>query len=338
MNIEIKLKIALLFFDKIVIHSADVMRDQNVYKILKKYSSFITESVIEFLYSSSIETIEFDVIMKYATDKNEKGEKGLTYFINNQSFAKNVIELLQNSKNIIHRDYGMPSKERFIKLIQDDLKEQDLIQKDHSKGTSTLYQIIFNPDENGVTIQPEKARAFKEKIEDIIAGEEYSRQHILDDFDTILVNHDNNISPQPRSSGQRNKKESQYDVTSFHRNLVEERLCLLYANLNTSKHFIIDFHHEREKYLPFRVNTLDTYLRKFTKGKITAMQSISPEIIVSIRKSVDWKRFTADYFLSYFQWRSRQDTDVMNEEKKEISPVSHIGDYPELSTIILGGK
>lgn len=328
-DIERRLRVALLFFDKIIIHSADIIRDQKVYEILNKYRTFIKEEIIEFIYSSSIKTINYDVIINYVKRKNNDGEKGLIEFIDKTEFAKNVIELLNTSPNIVHRDYNIPSKEQFIKLVKDDLVEHKTFS---NNDPINLYQILFNFDEKGVKIQKEKAKSFKEKIDSIAAGEQYSRQHILNDFIEILGEPVDCLVQQP-SNGRKKSNESHYAVTKLHYSLVEERLCLLYANLNAHKHFIIDFHYEREKHSPFKVNTLETYFSLFTKRSISAIMWLSPTVIASVRKSKEWKWFVADYFLSYEQWRSQQYTDIMNV-RKEIFPINSIDNYSELSKIL----
>jgi len=337
-DIERKLKIALLFFDKIIVHFADIIRSKELYTVFNEYRRFIEEGNIDFLYSSSITEINQTAITAYATKKHKDGEKGLELFINDHNFANEAINLLSCSKRIVHRGYLRPSKEQFIDIVQKDLEKSETAQKFISpRGILTLYQILFAIDKNENKLPPHLVNTFIDKIENIAAGDTYSRQHILEDFDKIIGEKCMPIYSNNTHSARRQNQIKPLAVPPLHRDSIEERLCLLYANLNANTHFIIDFHPEREKYLPFRISTLDTYLGKFTRGRITAIQQLTPHLIENIRNSVDYKRFIADYFLSYRQWRIRQDTDIVNNIR-EIQPVNYIEDYhQDFSNMLKGG-
>ena len=142
-DIERKLKIALLFFDRIIIHFADLIRNEKICDILVKYKNFVSKGVIEFLYSSSIKVINVETIRAYVMLKKGEGEKGLDAFVSNTGFADKVVDLLNCSNRIIRRGYTTKSREQFIDLVKKDMERTNAPYRKSARGTSTLYEIIL---------------------------------------------------------------------------------------------------------------------------------------------------------------------------------------------------
>lgn len=184
-----QLEIGLILSDGVIIHSAEVLRSQVVYNILKDYEDLIEDGSIKLLFSSKVNDIKED-FKSYIEEKireysiSEYGERetaSLSDVEKDEERVERTIELLSKCPYMVKRDGDGTSN--LEELINNDLDSKAmgvvLNKKEYTslnliKYNYSLFQLLnakYVEKESIFEILPEGIRqSVVEKIEQLVNG------------------------------------------------------------------------------------------------------------------------------------------------------------------------
>jgi len=333
---EERLKIALLFFDKVILHFSDPMRDEDVLKILESYQWFLKEGRIVFLYSTSIKQIDYDSILDYAKLKKGEGEHGLDAFIDKRVFADKVVALLQMSKVNYHRNVSKnnTSRQQFFDLVKGDIGEDEMTQDEYKKRAKQVERDKYNLGNIGLSLRdliyrkysvkgkPEYTKAIADEIFNRIcerAVAQYSRQHIRNDCEEILKKHFKDDS-----------------FLKLFLTGVDIRLCYLYAKLNSGDNHMMAIFPKDEFYSYLKPTTFNEYLTSTVTN--SGVDKLCPSVLERLftEKKDILQLYIKNYLINYSSWVATKSFEGQGKIKAHWkNGHSYIGS--ELDSI-LGGK
>jgi len=288
-RIESRLKIACLFFDRIIIHSVDIMRDQKICSIIKNYSPFIKDKKILFFYSSKISAVDQSQIRAYIQKRKRQGEEGLDNILDDAEYFSQVMEILKSSPYIVVRKHDEDKSHdrqdhNFIKRVQFDLPH-DSTKKPITAGEygkATLYDIF-------------DGKKFLDALRSAIQIESvHSRKQIIDFAKKV-------------------KGKGKVEWLKH----IEARLCILFARMNSSSNFMIDFDFlsNKKSESAFSVRFFQDYFASLLGlSSFNINNDLSIDLLELLKKHDRLQVLIADYMQSYVQWKSSKDTGVSTGE------------------------
>jgi hypothetical protein len=294
-SVKDHLKTTLLFFNKVVVHAVDIIRDEQILLILNEFSEYIKQGNILFLYPNSISEISINNLSVYVNDKIKQGEEGLEKFANDKRFAKEVVELLTKSNIMLHRNQltekseDKSNRSEFYRLVLNDLVGDDKAKKTASEEAS-LYQIMHSS-----RLAKSHIESLTTALDRIPRSNPFSRKHFIDLFKSIV-----GFPTNETSAG----KKKTFDELFFK---IEERLCVLFSKLNAGNHFVVYSYFGKERSYLYYSDTVDRFIDeryRTDKNSLSPVRDLTPEEIMEFKKSpVKWMRFKLCYFCSYAKWK-----------------------------------
>lgn len=316
LDISNRLYLALLLFDRVVMHCSDPLRSIEVFNVLQNNKQFIKSGNILFVFSRRINNIERDY-KKYIQDKIiEYGKnpssvidvESLTQQHINDEYYKKVIKLLNCSYFLVKKEKEGISG--FKDLIKTDLEESENIimeGDDFSRSyirihNLSLFQLLnFKYYKNNILkslFNQEKIKEFISNwIEDAENGVPFSRHIIIKKLKDSIIEDDKDAIKLSRQI---------IDV-------IETRLALLYSKLNFNGHQIILFHPATEKRSIYSWKYFELF---FTKIADNNNIQLNQEIVKLIRESSEWELFRSEYLSCMATMNDYLHLSKKNESKK----------------------
>ena len=307
-NISCRLYMALLLFDKVILHCSDPLRSEIIYDLLSedKKLQFIENEDLLFVFSNSINDIEKDfkeyIIQKmrdYELNKFSKTDiSSLAQVHMDDGFYKKVIEILNKTPCLLKT--GITGSKRFKTLIKSDLSDKELpvMGKDTFANSHirllnlTLYQLLNlryisnEKKENKEVLESVfEEEKIKEFIDSWISESEtrptvsFSRHTIVEQLSKECVVMQKGIT--------QNRQKSVI-------NAIETRLSLLYSKLNCGIHQIIEFHPATEKKGVYNWSCFEGYMGEIV-GNIHV--ALNGEKVRAIRESGEWDEFRNGFLI-----------------------------------------
>ena len=319
-ELEKRLFLALLLFDKVILHCTDPLRNQAVFAILEDNNSFVDDGSILFVFSNSINTVHDDY-KKYIDDRIIEYQKNefsgtdidsLRQRHMSDDYYEKVIQLLKKSKYLLKK--GQSGNIGFKELIQEDLSTtiDTIVMNSENFGKSqvrflnlTIYQFLtikyLDGNEIFPLFEPELTRSFIAKWEEENdRGDRFSRHTFIEELKDLFLK--NQSSEQAR-----NRKR----IISA----IETRLSLLYSKLNCAFFPIIEFHPAIEKR---GIYSCDLF-KKFIESIAGKPIKLSKEKVVQIRKNDEWLSFR-DSFLACMATLQAQTSTACPSELRNHEP------------------
>lgn len=178
-----QLEMALILYDGVIIHSAEVLRSEVVYDILYEYRDLIKDGSIKLLFSSKVNDIRKDFnnyidekIREYSISKYGSDEAAsLIEAKKNESRMENAIELLSECPQMIKRDGDGTSDlealiindlaARFVDVI---LEKKEYRRINLAKCNYSLFQLLNARYIEGESVFPILPENQKREINDIL--------------------------------------------------------------------------------------------------------------------------------------------------------------------------
>lgn len=273
-----RLYLAILMFDKIVMHCSDPLRNEIVLEILEDHIEWIKAGHIVFIFSDHIANIREDY-KKYIDDKirdysegfcSEKEAISLKQGHINTKYYERVITLLENTRFLVRKpDRHIYS---FDKLVINDLDSQTQTEKIIIDSYARLSQILSlnlslhqllhirhlkcNEDEEnegGKFVFPQDI------VHDVIGsirecleqGNTIARSAIVDSLEEKMKN--NKIL-----------------ITEVHKNVLKAitlRMDILYCKMNSGEQLILEFHPLYEVRSNYQIDCFIAYLKNIANKK-----------------------------------------------------------------------
>ena len=250
-DIANRLFLALLLFDKVIMHCSDPLRSEVIYEILMDNLELVKSGKILFVFSNSINSIEKDY-KKYIQEKISEYERNafsstdidsLKQGHMTEEYYDKVIALLNKTPYMLKK--GKDGSSGFKELIQADLDSnvevavmgRNNFARSHVRLLNlSLYQLL---NLKYADVKEIKGVFEHAKMEEFITtwesdtdeGAPFSRHTIVEQLRKEFL------------SGSETQKKNQEKVI----NVIETRLSLLYSKLNCGLHQIIEFHPATEK-------------------------------------------------------------------------------------------
>lgn len=296
-DIANRLFLALLLFDKVIIHCSDPLRSTLVYNILLENIELIQRGNILFVFSNSINSIERDY-KKYIKEKINEYERNAFSSTDIDSlkqehmtdeYYNKVISLLKNTQFLLKK--GKDGSSGFKELIQADLDSNVEVvvmgRKNFARSHVRLLNLSLYQLLNLKYVEAQEIKNIFEhsKMEDFIItwendtdeGAPFSRHTIVEQLRKDFL------------SGDVSHQKNQEKVI----NVIETRLSLLYSKLNCGSHQIIEFHPATEKRSIYNCRYFQNYLVEIAENRNVVLSN--KKIVEIIDTGDEWERFRNEF-------------------------------------------
>ncbi|WP_432664498.1 hypothetical protein R9X47_28715 [Wukongibacter baidiensis] len=289
-HISQQLEVALLLSDHVIVHAAEILRNNLVYDVLYKYKNLISDGSINLLFSSKVNDIERDFynyieekIAEYDYSNYGKDDAmSLKKALKSKHYHK-AIKLISSSPNVLKRDIdGTNTLEELINkdlhnaiesvyIREDKINEPSILLKNYTIKQLLSIKIIVN-----------------DEIYDIIPRE--IQFEIID----LIDKHVNGVISAGIVKNIFFDKIDQFLQEKYYRwyQALVNRANFLYGQVNTGRNLYME-------YLPIRLKNsfFDlSVLYKFFSEYLRVDGLLGSNQIISIRKKTRmWNKFKMQY-------------------------------------------
>lgn len=267
-----RLYLAILMFDKVVMHCSDPLRSEIVLEVLEEHVQWIESGHIVFIFSNHIKNIRDDY-KKYIEDKikeysegycSEKEAESLKQGHINTGYYERVIDLLEKTKYLIRK----PDKDKysFDRLVVDDLERQTQTENVIIDSFARLPQILSL---NLSLYQLLHVRHLKcKEYEENEVGRFVFPQDIVDDVVEKIrecLEQGNIIARSAIVDSLVEKiKDKGSEITKLQKNVIKAitlRMDILYCKMNSGEQLILEFHPSYELRNNYQLDCFKEYLK-----------------------------------------------------------------------------
>ena len=296
-DIANRLFLALLLFDKVIMHCSDPLRSEVIYEILMDNLELVKSGKILFVFSNSINSIEKDY-KKYIQEKISEYERNafsstdidsLKQGHMTEEYYDEVIALLNKTPYMLKK--GKDGSSGFKELIQADLDSnvevavmgRNNFARSHVRLLNlSLYQLL---NLKYADVKEIKGVFEHAKMEEFITtwesdtdeGAPFSRHTIVEQLRKEFL------------SGSETQKKNQEKVI----NVIETRLSLLYSKLNCGLHQIIEFHPATEKRSVYNWRYFQSFLVEIAENR--NVELTNKKVVEIINTKDEWERFRNEF-------------------------------------------
>lgn len=296
-DIANRLFLALLLFDKVIMHCSDPLRSEVIYEILMDNLELVKSGKILFVFSNSINSIEKDY-KKYIQEKISEYERNafsstdidsLKQGHMTEEYYDKVIALLNKTPYMLKK--GKDGSSGFKELIQADLDSnvevavmgRNNFARSHVRLLNlSLYQLL---NLKYADVKEIKGVFEHAKMEEFITtwesdtdeGAPFSRHTIVEQLRKEFL------------SGSETQKKNQEKVI----NVIETRLSLLYSKLNCGLHQIIEFHPATEKRSVYNWRYFQSFLVEIAENR--NVELTNKKVVEIINTKDEWERFRNEF-------------------------------------------
>lgn len=313
-DISNRLYMALLLFDKVIIHCSDPLRSPIILEILEENIGFVENGDILFVFSNSIDDIKED-FRRYIEEKINKYERNsfsstdidsLKQTHMTSEYYERVIEVLEKTPFILKK--GKEGSSGFKELIQQDLDNnvevavmgRDNYARSHIRLMNlTLFQLMnlkyFDKNEIKDVFDSRKIQEFITTWEsETDGGAPFSRHTIVE---------------QLRKTFLEGNEKNQRQVIS----VIETRLSLLYSKLNCGNHQVIEFHPATEKRSVYNWRSFQLFLSEINENRKV---QLTGDKVWEIRKlDAEWNQFRNEFLSCMAELEAKMTVSQQSEIK-----------------------
>lgn len=343
-----RLDIAILMFDKVILHCSDPFRNEIVLSVLEERMDFIKSGKICFIFSTAIQDVRKDYF-KYIDEKIKDYEDGF-YSIREQEslsqpfmdteYKNRVLDVLDASKYILRKPNREPFS--FKKLLMKDMDKNFINEKvvfDPNANLSqilslslSLYQLLYS-------------RTLSDTGEDIDNENYVFPKKLIKDLTKEITKHlqqDNTIA---RSSlvcflEDHIPEAERTDIQEAIMDAITLRMDVLYSRMNCGQQMILEFHPTYEKYSTYQSDCFIQYIRIIAEFSKTKKIIFTIEMLKNILADENLNDFRMCYLASmadvheYIKLSqtspSDYETELINNMTKTVGNYLNTNDYNNL--------